>query len=179
MSNKKKCTNTTEEDKMMTKKFIMTNPVSGYEFSGLNRNKHEKLGSKVDTRVVNTCKKTERSEPGIEGKSSICEFVVDDLIEKNALGLLMSKEHFNTYLASIGLNHHSSTAIQLQILKQFSGFHIKEANLEGAELAFALDLLLSITSSDCMVKTSIHHESNMEVDAALENSWKYRKIIGG
>lgn len=96
MSNKKKCTNTSEEDKMMTKKFIMTNPVSGYEFSGLNRNKHEKRGSKVDTRVVNKCKKTERSEPEIEGNSSICEFVVDDLIEKNALGLLMSKEHFNT-----------------------------------------------------------------------------------
>lgn len=128
----------------------------------------------------------------------LCDYVVDDLIDHDMLGVLLSPTHFHTYL-KLKLSQADenkfllngiqnavvcptvSSEFQLLILEKYKGLQIPECSIRTTvELHEILDRKLA--KATCVV---IEHDANIlncfnrgECNKEIENSWHYRRIVG-
>lgn len=116
--------------------------------------------------------------------------IVDDLLEHDLLGLLLSTTHFQRYCkfraATDGISYSSvlmtlaacpATAAKFQhdALQQFSGLHIDECRFSTKQdLAIHLDAKLKQISEH-----DASPEAHVQLSLEIENAWKYRRACQG
>jgi hypothetical protein len=116
--------------------------------------------------------------------------IVDDLLENDLLGLLLSTNHFQRYckfkstaqgitysgvLMTLAACPATAAKFQNDALQQFSGLHIEECRFSTQhELAKHLDVML---------KQFFEHDAipdaQFQLSIEIENAWKYRRACQG
>ena len=123
--------------------------------------------------------------------SSECLYeIVDDLLEHDLLGLLLSTTHLQIYckwiahtakpaaskmINAMAVSYEAAESFQFQALQKFSGIHIEECMFKNkGELSRHLNERLNkfINGS-----TTLELEVKMSKD--IENAWKYRLATQG
>lgn len=127
----------------------------------------------------------------------LCDYVVDDLIDHDMLGVLLSPAHFHTYLKfklseaednKFLLNGIKNAVVcptvssefQLLILEKYKGLQIPECSIRTTiELHETLDRKLAKATCDLEHDIDILNCFNRgDCNKEIENSWHYRRIVG-
>jgi hypothetical protein len=116
--------------------------------------------------------------------------IVDELLEKELLGLLLSTSHFQHYckimaktaseglseaFSILGMNQDVATKFQHSAMQQFSGLYIAECKISSKrELAARLDEKLKQ-----FFEADFTPEAQIKMSKDIENAWKYRLATQG
>jgi len=117
--------------------------------------------------------------------------VVDDLLEHDLLGLLLSTTHLQRYCrikaASVNVNEHAdslralaaslaaATEFQHEAIRKFNSLHIPDIRFGSHyELAKHLDIKLKDIFDD-----SAESDDFIQASIEIENAWKYRRCCQG
>lgn len=116
--------------------------------------------------------------------------VVDDLVEHDLQGLLLSTGHLQTYcrmrsqnpafarnneLKAISESQEIATRFQELALKQFSGLYISEIRFSNREeLSAHLNAKLN-----AFFKCGSPAMASLQISIEIENAWKYRSCCAG